>query len=76
MSKIKQFIAVWKIYRMKRKARQLAKKTGVDHFIIKWLGKPEILSRDGFALMRQNKVFPKNFTATQLKEKAIYHAKA
>lgn len=76
MSKLKRLIGVWKIFRMKRKARKLAKKTCVDHFIIKWLGQPEILSYDGFTLMRQHNVFPKNFTATQLKQKAIYHAKA
>ncbi|MFT4223300.1 hypothetical protein [Dysgonomonas sp.] len=51
----------------------MAKKSKVQHFIIMWHGKPEILSKDGFTLMRQRGVFPLSFTATELKKIAIYH---
>lgn len=76
MIKIKRWIRIYKIYRLKAKARRLAKKTNVDHYVIMWLDKPEILSRDGFKYMRQRDVFPQSFTAANLKEMAIYHAKA
>lgn len=73
---IKKFREVYKIYHLKRKALKLAKKTKVDHYVIMWCGKPEVLSRDGFKYMRQRDVFPQSFTAANLKEIAIYHAKA
>lgn len=68
----KKFREVYKIYKLKRKADKLAKKSKVQHFIIMWHGKPEILSKDGFTLMRQRGVFPLSFTATELKKIAIY----
>jgi hypothetical protein len=76
MSRITHFILILAIYRMKARARKLARKTGADHYIIIWRGKPEILSRDGFRYMRQRDVFPLSFTVKELKEMAIYHAKA
>ena len=72
----KKFSEVYKIYQLKRKASRLAKKTNVDHYVIMWRGRPEVLSRDGFKYMRQREVFPQSFTAANLKEIAIYHAKA
>ncbi|MDH6309394.1 hypothetical protein M2451_002720 [Dysgonomonas sp. PFB1-18] len=72
MSKLKRILQVFRIQLMKRKANKLAKKSKVQHFIIMWRGKPEILSKDGFTLMRQKGVFPLSFTATELKKIAIY----
>lgn len=69
----KKFREVYKIYKLKRKANKLAKKSKVQHFIIMWRGKPEILSKDGFTLMRQKGLFPASFTATDLKKIAIYY---
>ena len=69
----KKFREVYKIYKLKRKAKKLAKKSKVQHFIIMWRGKPEILSKDGFSLMRQKGLFPLSFTAADLKKIAIYH---
>lgn len=73
MNKLKRFLQVLKIQSMKQKANRLAKESKVQHFIIMWHGKPEILSKDGFTLMRQRGVFPLSFTATDLKRIAIYH---
>lgn len=75
MNKIKNWIRIFKICRLKAKARKLAKTSKVDHYVIMWLGKPEILSRDGFKYLRQRGVFPLSFTAANLKEIAIYQAK-
>lgn len=73
MTRLKRFIQVFCIQLMKRKANKLAKKSKVQHFIIMWRGKPEILSKDGFTLMRQKGLFPASFTATDLKKIAIYY---
>lgn len=73
MTRLKRFIQVLSIQLMKRKANKLAKKSKVQHFIIMWRGKPEILSKDGFTLMRQKGLLPASFTATDLKKIAIYY---
>ena len=75
MLRVSRLQTIFKIWLLKRKANKLARKTGVQHFIIMWKGKPEILSKDGFKLMRQNSVFPMSFTATELKKIAIHDTK-
>lgn len=75
MNKLRKLLQVVKIYRLKRKANKLAKRTGVQHFVIMWCGKPEILSKDGFKRMRQKRVFPLSFTAAELRKIAIHTTK-
>lgn len=72
LARIKGVVNVWLL---KRKANKLAKKSGIQHFVVRWQGKPEILSKDGFQYLRQHGYFPLKFTATELKKIAIYHTK-
>lgn len=64
---------VLKIFLLKRKADKLARKTGIQQFIIKWRGQVVILGKDKFTYMRQHGLFAPSFTATQLKEMAFYY---
>lgn len=75
MKKVKRLKLIINVWLLKRKTRKLAKKSGVEHFLIMWKGKPEILSKDGFKHMRQHGLFPLSFTANELKKIAIYHVK-
>ncbi len=58
---------------LKRKADKLAKKNKVQYFIVKFKGKPELITKDGFQYMRQHGIISKKVTADNLKKIALYH---
>ena len=68
--------SVWKILGillLKRKARRLAKKTGIQQFIIMSAGKARIINKKQFKYLRQHKCFPMHYTASNLKQIALYY---
>lgn len=60
---------------MKRKADKLARQTGVQHFIIKYRGEIVFMTKRELKHFRQKGIFPKTFTATELKKHALYFTK-
>jgi len=75
MNRIKKVIFILRIFLLKRKANRLARKTGVQHFIVKFGGEVTIMSKSTFKYMRQHGYFPLSFTATELKNIALYYTK-
>lgn len=66
---------IFKVWRLKRRADKLAKKTGDEYFVVMWHGKPRVLSKPQFKYLRQHGLFPLSFTAAELKKIAVYHVK-
>lgn len=58
---------------IKRKAYQLHKKYDCQVFVVKYKGKITIISKYQFKKMRQKKMFPLSFTATELKSMSLYY---
>ncbi len=73
--KTKRFTLVVTLYLLKRKADKLSRKTGIQHFIIKWCGSIIIINKQQFRHNRQRGLFPKQFTADNLKKIALYYTK-
>jgi hypothetical protein len=73
MNKLKHFIEVVTLLLLKRKANKLAQKNKVQYFIVKFRGKPELLTKDGFQYLRQHGFFSRKFTANELKKIALYY---
>lgn len=71
----KDLIFVIRIKRMKKKADKLRDLTGSQHFIFLHKGKITCRSKRWFKLMHQHGVFPKNFTADNLKQISYYYTK-
>lgn len=65
-------------YRMKRlikKADKLREKTGTQFFVVKINGKISLMSKREFKWKRQHGVFPKSFTADNLKKISYYYTR-
>ena len=75
MNKIKKIIFLFRVWNLKRTANRLAKKTGDQYFIVKLAGNISLLSKSDFTSYRQNGIFPKTYTAADLKKAALYHTK-
>ncbi|MDR2423374.1 MAG: hypothetical protein LBD59_01445 [Prevotellaceae bacterium] len=60
---------------LKHKADRLEKRLKTPHYIVKWCGKVIIISHAQFRYNRQKGLFPKSFTATELKAIALYCTK-
>ena len=60
---------------LKHKANRLAKQTGFRHYIVKWRGRIIIISHTQFKRNRQKGLFPKSFTAVELKQICLYYTK-
>ena len=73
MNKIKKIARVLRIACLKYKANRLARKTRRQYFVVAFGGKIQIISKQDFKNMRQNGIFPKDFTAEQLKQIALCH---
>ncbi len=71
--KIKALFAGYRIKRLKNKCLKAWQKTGMQFFIVKLNGKITILSKADFTLCRSKGIFPKSFTADNLKEIALYY---
>ena|GEM_PF-1741202 len=70
VKKIRKLIAFRYI---KRKARRLHKKYNCQVFVVKYGKKIRIISKYQFKQMRQKKMFPKSFTASELKSISLYY---
>lgn len=73
MIRLKRFWRVARITLLICKAKRLAKKTGVQQFVVKNQGEPQIMSKKQFVFLRQHGCFPKEYTATHLKKISIFH---
>ena len=66
----------WRLTRHMQKLRNTAdalhRSTRKTHFVVRINGHITIISRSQFKQMRQHGVFPKQFTATQLRQQAFY----
>jgi hypothetical protein len=72
-TKVKQLWIGYKIKRLKREADRLSERTGAQIFIVKIQGKMTFLSKPCFKEMRQRGMFPKDFTAENLKKISYYY---
>ncbi|WP_060828080.1 hypothetical protein [Tannerella forsythia] len=73
--RIRRFVLAVGLMMMKRKADRLARKTRDQYFIVNVNGNAQIMSKKQFKYMRQRGAFPLSFTATQLKQIALYYTK-
>lgn len=73
--RIRRFVLAVGLMMMKRKADRLACKTRDQYFIVNVNGNAQIMSKKQFKYMRQRGAFPLSFTATQLKQIALYYTK-
>ena len=76
ITKIKNYRWVIRMQLYKRKADRLSKKTGSQYFILMFQGKVSIVSKEWFKEKRQEGMFPRKFTADNLKKISFYHTKA
>ena len=72
---IKQMWVGWKIKRLKKQVDRLREETGVQMFVVKWQGKMRVISKRDFKYMRQRGMFPKTFTADNLKRISLYYTR-
>ena len=75
LNKIKDIIFMLKMRQYKKKADKIAVMTNVQQFIIMLNNKISIVDKKWFTDNRQHGVFPKNYTATELKKTAYYFTK-
>jgi hypothetical protein len=75
MNKLKHYWLVFKIWRLKHKANNLYKETGIQHFLVKWQGEIIIINKLQFKQKRQKGLFPITFTAVELKKVSLYYTK-
>jgi hypothetical protein len=73
--KYRQFLLIIYVRLLKCRANKLYKRTGVQQFIVKWNDKLTIINKEQFKLSRQNGLFPKHFTADNLKKISLYYTK-
>ena len=73
--RIRRIVLALGLMILKRKADRLARKTRDQYFIVNLNGKAQIMSKKQFKYMRQRGAFPLSFTATQLKQIALYYTK-
>jgi len=66
-------MVIFAVRRVKRKAMSLHRKYNCQVFVVKVNGKLTLISRFQFKTMRQNGLFPKNFTASDLKRIALFY---
>lgn len=72
---IRHYIVVFRIRRLKRHAQSLANRIGCQVFCVKINGRPSFLTKNYFKELRSKGVFPKYFTAVQLKDIALFSVK-
>lgn len=72
---IRHYIAVLNYRRTRRNAQSLANRLGCQVFCVKINGRPALLTKDYFKELRSKGVFPKNFTAVQLKDISVFTVK-
>jgi len=72
MNKFKRLIAFVRISLLKRKANRIARRTGVQQFVVCLNGTACILGKDTFKRLRATGVFPKTYTATHLRQIAFF----
>lgn len=65
----------YRIIRLKRKADKLRETTGIQFFILKYKGRIRLMSKREFKHLRQHGVFPKSFTADNLKRISFYYTR-
>lgn len=72
---IRHYITVLNYRRAWRNAQSLANRLGCQVFCVKINGRPALLTKDYFKELRSKGVFPKNFTAVQLKDISVFTVK-
>jgi hypothetical protein len=75
MNKIKKFFFILRLMALKGRAKRLARRTGVQYFIVRIKGNITLMSKTQFKYCRQKGVFPKAFTADNLKKVSLYYTK-
>jgi len=58
---------------IKWKANELSENYGCQIFVIKCRGRAKMITKEQFKSMRQRGIFPKNFTALELKKICLYY---
>lgn len=75
LNEIRHYITVLNYRRTWRNAQSLANRLGCQVFCVKINGRPALLTKDYFKELRSKGVFPKSFTAIQLKDIALFTVK-
>lgn len=65
----------WRIKKLKKKADKYREKSGTQCFVVKVNGRLRVLTKREFKWKRQRGIFPKNFTADELKKISYYHTR-
>jgi hypothetical protein len=73
VNRLRRFIIIVFIFYLKRKAMRLHRKYNCQMFVVKFRGEILIISKKQFKQMRQHKLFPKTFTAENLKKIALFY---
>lgn len=69
---IRHYTVVFRTRRHYRRAQALANRLGCQVFCVKINGRVVLLTKRYFKELRSKGVFPKNFTAVQLKDIALF----
>lgn len=72
---IRHYIVVFRTRRLYRRAQELANRLGCQVFCVKVNGRVAFLTKNYFKKLRSKGVFPKSFTAVQLKDIALFTVK-
>lgn len=72
---IRHYIVVFRTRRHYRRAQNLANRLGCQVFCVKINGRVAFLTKSYFKELRSKGVFPKSFTAIQLKDIALFTVK-
>lgn len=72
---IRHYIVVFRTRRHYRRAQNLANRIGCQVFCVKINGRVAFLTKERFKELRSKGVFPKSFTAIQLKDIALFTVK-
>ena len=72
---IRHYTVVFRTRRNLRRAQNLANRLGCQVFCVKINGRVAFLTKDYFKELRSKGVFPKSFTAVQLKDISLFTVK-
>lgn len=75
LNDIKKYVTVYRVRQLRNRAQSLANRLGCQVFCVKINGRPALLTKDYFKELRSKGVFPKNFTAVQLKDISVFTVK-
>lgn len=72
-SKLKKILWIVRFRYLKHKAMRLHRRYDEQFFIVKVGGRITLMGKSGLKSLRQNKIIPLNFTATNLKNMSLFY---